>query len=63
MTAEEINKHALSAIEKYPKAVEDYKKGKTGLIGLFLGEVIKTTEHEADPIIATKLIENHLNNM
>ena len=60
MTAEEVNKHVLSAIEKYPKVVEDYKKGKTGLVGLFLGEVMKSTEYKADPILSTELIENYL---
>lgn len=62
MKAEEVKTHVLAAIEKYPKEVEEYKKGKVGLIGLFLGEVMKTTKNEADPKSATEIIKTIITN-
>ena len=45
MLEDEVKK----AIEKYPKAVAEYKNGKTAMIGLFAGEVMKNTRGTADP--------------
>jgi aspartyl-tRNA(Asn)/glutamyl-tRNA(Gln) amidotransferase subunit B len=48
------------ALEKYPEKVEEYKKGKKGLIGLFMGEVMKLSRGKADPKIANKLVREAL---
>ena len=37
------------ALSKYPDKVEEYKKGKKGLLGLFMGEVMKLSKGKADP--------------
>jgi aspartyl-tRNA(Asn)/glutamyl-tRNA(Gln) amidotransferase subunit B len=47
-------------LSKMPAKVEEYKKGKKGLIGLFMGEVKKISKGKADPVIATRLITEKL---
>ena len=48
------------AIEKYPEKVREYKSGKKGLIGLFMGEVMKLSKGKADPKLANKLVREEL---
>lgn len=36
-------------MNKYPDKVEEYKAGKKGLLGLFVGEVMKASKGKADP--------------
>ena len=43
-----------------PEKVAEYKKGKKGLIGLFMGEVKKKSEGKADPKKTTQLLEQKL---
>ena len=50
-----------SAIERMPEKVKEYKKGKKGLIGLFVGEVKKMSKGKADPKKVTELLEEKLN--
>jgi len=45
-----------------PDKVAEYKKGKKGLIGLFMGEVKKISKGKADPKIATQLLTEKLSN-
>ena len=40
---------AKSAIESFPAAVEDYRRGKTAAIGRLIGETIKNTGGRAKP--------------
>jgi len=48
------------AIEMYPEKVAEYKNGKKGLLGLFMGEVMKLSKGKADPKIASKIIQEIL---
>ena len=48
------------AIAKYPQKVLEYKAGKKGLIGLFMGEVMKLSRGKADPKIANQLVREAL---
>ena len=48
------------AIAKYPEKVLEYKAGKKGLIGLFMGEVMKLSRGKADPKIANQLVRKSL---
>jgi aspartyl-tRNA(Asn)/glutamyl-tRNA(Gln) amidotransferase subunit B len=48
------------ALDKYPEKVEEYRAGKKGLIGLFMGEVMKITKGSADPGITNKLLRKIL---
>lgn len=41
------------ALAKYPDKVSEYKAGKKGLLGLFMGEVMKNSGGQADPKVAT----------
>jgi len=49
------------AIAAMPDKVAEYKKGKKGLIGLFVGEVKKRSQGKADPKQVTSLLEQKLN--
>ena len=51
---------AKQAISKYPDKVEQYKSGKKGLIGLFMGEVMKLSEGKADPKMANEIVRKEL---
>lgn len=48
------------AIAKYPEKVLEYKAGKKGLLGLFMGEVMKLSSGKADPKIANQLVREAL---
>lgn len=43
-----------------PQKVAEYKKGKKGLIGMFMGEVMKETQGKVDPKVANKLLRDSL---
>ncbi len=47
-------------LNKMPEKVTEYKKGKKGLIGLFIGEVKKVSKGKADPKIAAQIFEEKL---
>ena len=51
-----------TALQKMPDKVAEYRKGKKGLIGLFVGEVKKLSKGKADPKKVTELLEQKLNN-
>jgi len=53
---EHIEKLIEQVLAEYPDKVEAYKKGKKGLIGLFVGEVMKKTKGKADPKKTNTLI-------
>ncbi len=53
--------HIKEALAKFPDKVEEYKAGKKGVIGLFMGEVMKNSQGKADPKKTSKLIEEELN--
>ena len=43
-----------------PEKVTEYKKGKKGLIGLFIGEVKKLSKGKADIIMVNEILEQKL---
>jgi aspartyl-tRNA(Asn)/glutamyl-tRNA(Gln) amidotransferase subunit B len=47
-------------IAKYPNKVVEYKEGKKGLIGLFMGEIMKLSKGKADPKITNELLRTEL---
>jgi aspartyl-tRNA(Asn)/glutamyl-tRNA(Gln) amidotransferase subunit B len=51
------------AVSRYPEKVTEYKNGKTSLIGLFMGEVMKLSKGKADPKLANKLVKDTLDNL
>lgn len=52
--------HLQEAVEQvlcqYPQSVKDYQKGKTKAIGFLIGQVMKSTHHQADPQYVRQLI-------
>ena len=57
---DEINTWIEEVLKNNPETVIEYKKGKKGLIGLFVGEVKKISKGKADPKVATQLLEKEL---
>jgi aspartyl-tRNA(Asn)/glutamyl-tRNA(Gln) amidotransferase subunit B len=57
----ELQSWINTALDKMPDKIKEYKKGKKGLIGLFVGEVKKLSKGKADPKIVTELLEQRLN--
>lgn len=49
-----------AVLTRYPEKVAEYRKGKKGLIGFFMGEVMKDSKGKADPKAATQLLERLL---
>jgi aspartyl-tRNA(Asn)/glutamyl-tRNA(Gln) amidotransferase subunit B len=48
------------ALDKYPQKVEEYRNGKKGVVGLFMGEVMKLSGGKADPKLTNQLITKKL---
>jgi len=47
-------------LARYPEKVEEYKNGKKGVIGLFMGDLMKMTQGKADPKVATQIFIQQL---
>lgn len=45
-----------AVIEKFADKVAEYKKGKKGLLAMFVGEVIKRSKGKADPKVVNELL-------
>jgi aspartyl-tRNA(Asn)/glutamyl-tRNA(Gln) amidotransferase subunit B len=58
---DEIGAWVQQVLNAMPDKVEEYRKGKKGLIGLFVGEVKKISKGKADPKTTTDLLNAHLN--
>ncbi|WP_017258244.1 Asp-tRNA(Asn)/Glu-tRNA(Gln) amidotransferase subunit GatB [Pedobacter arcticus] len=52
----ELEGFIITALEKFPDKVKEYQNGKKGVIGLFMGEVMKLSHGKVDPKQANKLI-------
>ena len=48
-------------LSAWPAKVDEYRSGKSGLVGFFVGEVMRATERAADPKLTKRLIEERLN--
>ncbi len=44
------------ALQKHAAKVEEYRKGKKGLLALFVGEVMKQTKGKADPKLVNEIL-------
>ncbi len=44
----------------YPEKVAEYKSGKEGLLGLFVGEVMKKSKGKADPKLTNEMLRERL---
>lgn len=50
-------------LAKMPEKVQEYKNGKKGLAGLFMGEVMKLSKGKADPKEASRILNERLENI
>ncbi len=47
-------------LREFPLKVEEYKNGKKGIVGMFMGEVMKRSKGKADPKVANELLTKKL---
>lgn len=47
-------------LARFPDKVQEYRKGKKGLIGFFMGEVMRASKGKAEPQSTTKLLQEKL---
>ncbi len=57
----EIEQWIGEVLNRMPEKVAEYRRGKKGLLGLFMGEVKKLSRGKADPKMTTHLLEQKLN--
>jgi aspartyl-tRNA(Asn)/glutamyl-tRNA(Gln) amidotransferase subunit B len=57
---DELKEWVTVVLNKMPDKVSEYKKGKKGLIGLFVGEVKKLSKGKADLKSVTQMLEEEL---
>lgn len=55
-----INPIIDEVLKEFPLKVEEYKNGKKGIVGMFMGEVMKRSKGKADPKVANALITKKL---
>jgi aspartyl-tRNA(Asn)/glutamyl-tRNA(Gln) amidotransferase subunit B len=58
--SDQLEEIVLGVLKEFPDKVKAYKKGKKGLIGLFVGEVMKRTRGKADPKSTNDLLREAL---
>lgn len=51
------------AVARYPDKVAEYHKGKKGVLGLFMGEIMKISKGKIDPKTANKLLVEKLESL
>jgi aspartyl-tRNA(Asn)/glutamyl-tRNA(Gln) amidotransferase subunit B len=52
-----------NVLSDHPDKVQAYRKGKKGLLGMFMGEVMKKTRGKADPKLTSELIRDYLESL
>jgi len=58
--SDELEAFVASVLAKYQPQVESYKKGKKGVLGLFVGEVMKLAKGKADAQKINQLVQDKL---
>ena len=56
-----ISPIADAVLLQFDEKVKEYKKGKKGLLALFVGEVIKRSKGKADPKVVNEILNKKLN--
>jgi aspartyl-tRNA(Asn)/glutamyl-tRNA(Gln) amidotransferase subunit B len=52
----ELDQFIREALAKYPDKVVEYQKGKKGVLGLFMGEIMKRSKGKIDPQKTNQLL-------
>ena len=58
----ELDGWIQSALAAFPDKVEEYKGGKKGILGLFMGEVMRLSGGKADPKKINQMLREALEN-
>ena len=58
----ELDQLIEDVLSKYPDKVREYQNGKKGVLGLFMGDLMKVSKGKINPQTANKLIINKLEN-
>jgi aspartyl-tRNA(Asn)/glutamyl-tRNA(Gln) amidotransferase subunit B len=56
----DVSRFIQDAIAKYPDKVVEYQKGKKGVLGLFMGEIMKSSKGKIDPQKTNQLLIKEL---
>ncbi len=56
----DVNQFIQDAIAKFPDKVIEYQKGKKGVLGLFMGEIMKSSKGKIDPQKTNQLLIKEL---
>ncbi len=57
---DKLSEIAKTVLDNNPQAVEDYKNGKTKVIGFLVGQIMKESKGKANPGLAKSIIEEQL---
>jgi len=57
---DDVTRFIKDAIAKYPDKVKEYQKGKKGVLGLFMGEIMKSSKGKIDPQKTNQLLIKEL---
>jgi Asp-tRNA(Asn)/Glu-tRNA(Gln) amidotransferase B subunit len=49
-----------AVLEESPAKVDQYRAGRTGLLGFFVGQVMRKTAGKANPEVVSRLVKNRL---
>jgi aspartyl-tRNA(Asn)/glutamyl-tRNA(Gln) amidotransferase subunit B len=56
----DVSEYINAAIAKFPDKVKEYQKGKKGVLGLFMGEIMKSSKGRIDPQKTNQLLIKEL---
>jgi aspartyl-tRNA(Asn)/glutamyl-tRNA(Gln) amidotransferase subunit B len=57
---DDVSKYIQDALAKYPDKVVEYQRGKKGVLGLFMGEIMKSSKGKIDPQATNQLLIKEL---
>ncbi|OQX22631.1 MAG: aspartyl/glutamyl-tRNA amidotransferase subunit B [Desulfobacteraceae bacterium IS3] len=55
-----IEEIVAKVLSRYPKEVEDYKGGKTKVLGFFVGQIMKESKGKANPAMVNEILKEKL---
>jgi aspartyl-tRNA(Asn)/glutamyl-tRNA(Gln) amidotransferase subunit B len=58
--SDDVNQYINDAIAKFPDKVKEYQNGKKGVLGLFMGEIMKSSKGKIDPQKTNQLLIKEL---
>jgi aspartyl-tRNA(Asn)/glutamyl-tRNA(Gln) amidotransferase subunit B len=56
-----ISPLADEVLLQFGEKVNEYRRGKKGLLALFVGEIMKRSKGKADPVVVNKVLLEKLN--